>query len=404
MRLVVAGGIVVGVLASAAIAVGSPGDGEGGLEGRSFTVTAAAFPIDPAPGTNQTSFGVRPVSVRAQRSAPPGESYARSAVADPGTAELYTGPPPEGSFAECDTGLENQPAEEVVEAGTVRMAVSCRDPARVTATATGASSGEQRTLHAEVLILHGRERLVATAVAEVAGLEVGPLRFGSARYVGSVSTDGRTGEARGVIEVGQATVAGIPVRLASDGIAVDRTKVPVEMLAAATDAVHKALSATGYLGARVVQPATEVAGDGSHVAVVGGGVELLAATNDPTNNYYVSLTLLGGELRIDLGGVSGTESMQQVGNQPGTTRRPSESAATVRDAAVVTDASVPTTAARPGSREATVALAGSDRAPGSWPGLWWLVAAAGLLPVGLLVASWRFPKVRESLAERYLRG
>lgn len=404
MRLAVLAAVVVGGAATAGVAsVGPPGDGPG-LDGRSFTVTAAAFPVDPAPGTNQTSLAVRPVAVRAQRSGPPDAAYARAAFVDPGTAEIYTGPPPEGSFAECDTALENQPTEATAEPGTAYLAVSCRDPRGVRAVATGASPGGQQSFRSEVQVVRTGGQLEASAVTEVAALQVGPLRVGSARYVGAVSTDGRHANANGVIEVSDATVAGIPVRLASDGVVVDRTRVPLELVATATEALHQAISASGYFGIRVVQPASEVSEDGSHAAVVGGGIELLARTNDPTNNYYVSLTLFGGELRIDLGG---TEPAAEAPSPPAAAPPPGvqSSGAPFRPPGTTPPAAG--SFAREGGGAARLAIVPArhrDGVPRRWPGLPVLAVVAALVPPGLLVASWRFPRLRESLAERYVRG
>jgi hypothetical protein len=400
---VVAAALLAGALATAGAAVGSGDRAGAGLSGRSFTVAAAAFPVDPAPGTNDTSLAVRPVAVRAQRSAPPDAAYARSAFVDPGTAELYTGPPPEGSFAECDTGLENQPREAEVQPGTTKLLVSCADPAEVVATATGASPGGQQSFRSEVRIRSGPDRLSATAVAETAGVEIGPLRMGSARYTAYAETDGRAGAARGVVEVSDATVAGVPVRIASDGIAVDRTKVPLELLAAAADAVHRALAASGYFGARVVQPATEVSDDGSHVSVVGGGVELLARSNDPRNNYYLRFTFVGGELRIDLGVPE--EAVPELPEPPTPSRPPASVGAVSTPTAAVPEPAPPTAApARPEEAVRVVPVEHRSELPARWPGVGWLVAIAVLVPPGLLVASWRFPRLRESLAERYVRG
>jgi hypothetical protein len=406
MKLVVVAAVLVGGMATVGVAsVGAAGDGPG-LGGRSFTVTAAAFPVDPAPGANQTSLGVRPVAVRAQRSAPPDAAYARSAFADPGTAEIYTGPPPEGSFAECDTALENQPREATVATGTAHLSVSCGDPGQVWAVATGASPGGQQSFRSEVRITVAGGRLAASAVTEAAGLEVGPLRLGGARYVGSVSTDGSRARAAGVIEVTDATVAGIPVRLAADGVSVDEARVPLELVATAADALHRALSSSGYFGMRVVQPATSVSDDGSHAEVTGGGIELLARTNDPTNNYYLSFTLLGGELRLDLGGGEPTVE-PPAAPTPGGELGPGSAEETPAPGLVTPPPAPEGAGSAHGGQTARLSLSSArqaDRAPGRWPGLGWVALLVALAPPGLLVASWRLPRLRESLAERYVRG
>src|SRR5437588_11934420 len=78
---------------------------------RAFTVEASAFPVDPAPGTNQISLGIRPLATRASLANAPVEGYARAAAYDVGFIENYTGPPPPETTAECDATRPNLPRD-----------------------------------------------------------------------------------------------------------------------------------------------------------------------------------------------------------------------------------------------------------------------------------------------------
>jgi hypothetical protein len=111
---------------------------------RSFTIRADAFPVEPAPGTNETSIGVRPAGTRISVSNAPAAAYGRAAATDAGTIELYTGPPPPSTVAECDAAAPNIPRHATAAPGGMQLEATCdtRPSARVVA--SGSGSGETR--------------------------------------------------------------------------------------------------------------------------------------------------------------------------------------------------------------------------------------------------------------------
>ena len=90
---------VVSVLVVASAASGLTASSRVGepVTARSFSVQAEGFPVEPAPGMNATSLGIRPLGIRGLVSNAPPDAYGRATTTDLGTIELYTGPPPAGN-------------------------------------------------------------------------------------------------------------------------------------------------------------------------------------------------------------------------------------------------------------------------------------------------------------------
>jgi hypothetical protein len=270
---------------------------------RSFTIRADAFPVEPAPGTNETSVGVRPAGTRISVSNAPAAAYGRAAATDAGTIELYTGPPPPDTVAECDATAPNISRHATAAPGGMQLEAMCdtRPSARVVA--SGSGSGVSRS---EAFGDGGGVALVAEALAVIDDAVVGPIRLGSVTYHAVARTTGDAGgaTATGVVAVSDATVAGVPVTIGAGGVRVDKSKVPLDLVPAAADTVREVLSQGDYSDVRVVQPRTSVAPDGSRAEVSGGGVSVLGQNPDPANNYFLRLTLAGGSALVALGSES----------------------------------------------------------------------------------------------------
>jgi len=383
---------------------------------RGFTVEAAAFPVEPAPGLNQTSLGVRPAATRAVLSNPPAVAYGRAAAVDLGTIELYSGPPPPESVAECDTGSDNVPDEATAAPLDMQLSARCTAaPAadvRAAARSFSSSGLETGALASRVKADGGADTVVAEAVVSAHEVVLGPLVVGTVVQRASVRADGRPGGAMatGRLSVSSATVAGTPVVVGPD----DERTVPLEMVPAATAAVRDALGQGGYSDIRLAQPVTEASPDGSSASVQGGGLSVLFTNNDPAENYFLRMTFAGVALSVDLGpplgagptgdgGASSPAGAVADGPAGGVlgagARSPVGGGASLSPAAGA-DGSPGATAGRP-------VRATGRRAydlPDPWRG-WPALAAAGLAAA---VAGW---VVRRRLlgwwdvnADRYLRG
>src|SRR5207247_11257442 len=92
-----------------------------------------------------------------------------------------------------------------------------------------------------------------------------------------------------------------PVVIGPEGLTVDQSKVPAELVNASTTAVHDALSQGGYFDVRTAQPEVTIAEDGSSVTVRGGGVFFEGQSNDPTQPYCLRQALVGGSLQVAVG-------------------------------------------------------------------------------------------------------
>ncbi|MEY2477279.1 MAG: hypothetical protein QOG87_2594 [Actinomycetota bacterium] len=297
-----------GVLAaSAALLVVGGVPARAATPARSFTVAAAAFPVEPAPGLNKTSLGIRPAASRAALANPPGTAYGRAAAYDVGTIELYTGPPPPESVAECDTGSANIPDKASAAPAGMQLEVTCDERPGVKASAAGSSYSSAgltaSSVHSTASADGSGDVVVSEASADVHGVSMGPLVIDSVTMRASARAGGAPGTAAatGRVVASGATVNGTPVVIGADGIEVDRQRVPLDLVASATAAMREALGQGGYADVRIVQPATEARADGSAASVRGGGVMLFFNRNDSAQNYFVRITFAGVDLAVDVG-------------------------------------------------------------------------------------------------------
>jgi hypothetical protein len=380
---------------------------------RPFTVNVAAFPVEPAPGLNQTSLGVRPASSRASLANPPATAYGRAAAYDLGTIELYTGPPPPETVAECDTSSANIDDTGAAAPAGLRLDATCDDRPRVEATASGTSSASGGltlgALSSRAAADGGGDLVIGEANVTVHGMSMGPLVIDAITMRATARAGGAPGtaDASGRVTASGATVAGTPVVIGADGIEVDTQRVPLDLVTAATAAVRDALAQGGYADVRVVQPATEARADGSAASVRGGGVMLFFNRNDSAQNYFVRITFAGVDLAVDVGaplvestGPGGTGAAPpatgpNVGGRPG-------AGGSTPTAGVATEG-LPSAGSLPGRPVLTTGRRAYDL-PGPWQG-WPAVVAVG---AGALVAGWL---TRRRLlgwwsvnADRYLRG
>ena len=274
---------------------------------RPFTVTVAAFPVEPAPGLNQTSLGARPAATRAALANPPATAYGRAAAYDLGTIELYTGPPPPETVAECDTSTSNIDDKGEAAPGGLRLAATCDEGPRAEATASGTSSSSGGLSFGAVSSRAAADGsgdvVTADASVTVQGVSMGPLAIDAITMRATARAGGAPGTAAasGRVVASGATVGGTPVVIGSDGIEVDRQRVPLELVGPATAAIQEALGQGGYADVRVVQPATEAKADGTAASVRGGGVMLFFNRNDSAQNYFIRLTFAGVDLAVDVG-------------------------------------------------------------------------------------------------------
>ena len=382
---------------------------------RSFGVRSSAFPVEPAPGLNQTSLGVRPAATHASLTNPPGTSYGRAAAYDLGTIELYTGPPPPESVAECDTASPNIPDESTAAPGGMRLSATCSDrPSGDVSAAGGSYAGGGLTaddLSSRVVVDGGGDVLSAEATVSANAVTLGPLVVSSVTTRASARAAGTPGSAAasGRVVASGASVDGVPVVIGADGIEVDDQKVPLEFVPAATATVQEAMGQGGYADVRVVQPKTEAAADGSHASVTGGGLMLFFNRNDPAQNYFIRLTFGGVDLAIDVGPSFSTDATPA--QRPGPLTPPvggsdvlgATGAPSGLDGSLGAGGGAP---ADPGPAASPV-LTATRRTydlPSPWRG--WTVLLA--MAVAMAVAGWlarrRVGDWWDTNADRYLRG
>lgn len=406
MRRAIAVALGALVLTTVAVAGVGPSPGGAPLTGRSFTIRADAFPVDPAPGLNQTSIGVRPAAAHVSLSNAPAAAYGRAASVDAGTAELYTGPPPPGSVAECDATATNLPRQATASPGGMALDARCDQRPSARTNAVGSGAGTSRS---SAWGDGGGDALVAGATAEVHDAVAGEIRLGSATYAASVKANGVPGgaSATGRVAVSDATVAGVPVVIGAGGITVDEREVPIELVPAAAAAVRAALSQGGYTDVRVVQPETIVARDGTRAEVRGGGVFFYGSSNDPRSNYFLRFTLVGGDALVALGGDAGTAVAAPADTAPHLPTPGSlNERARLPDADVQRTEGAAEETGAPGTDERlAVATASARRTlPRPWRGWVWLLAAAvALLAAGVAVRR-RLAPWWTAIADRYVRG
>jgi hypothetical protein len=396
--------ILVALLAAATPTLAEPGAGAP-ITSRSFTITAQAFPIAVVPGRGGVELGTRELATQLSIANAPAAAYARAALYDNGTIELYTGPPPAGAAAECDTTAGNQSLDARATPGASELVSSCRPAPAAVATASGAlaggDSGSARSASSAATGGADGDHLYATADAAIDDAVIGPLHLGSMRYHAEGRADGVPGGAAGTATVtaAGATVNGVPVTITSDGIGVDATQVPAELVETATKSVHDSLAQGGYADIRIVQPDVEIAPDGTTVRVQGGGVFADLATNDPSQPYFMRNTFVGGTLTLSVGGALDATATAPAtagappagGSAPVATQPAASSASSGASAAV---ASRPTIVTRDVTYHEPVMRR-----------VWlWIVLVGALGMAIIALERRRLDTLWQRVAERYLRG
>lgn len=410
------------VLATALLVVGATASasGAGAIGGgpvhadRSFTVTGEAYPMESAPGSQQTTIEGRPAATKANVSNPPVDAFARAATADLGLAEAYVGQ--QGPSADADTAIKGGDNDVVIDQDGSHLEAHVDPSPKAAAIATGSAVNADPATSASIASNSTADgsgnRMVATAEAEIHDFRAGALLIGSGRFVARASIDGLPGgaEANGSIETSDAAFNGIPIIIGADGVRVDDSKVPDPMLQQATAAIQQAFSPGGYIDVRVVQPKVETSEDGTSARVYGGSVRVYLTNNDPAARYFFSYTLLGGSAEAVLGGVLS----QPTPNRPEVTSAPTHSPV-VFAAPPAAVPSVVDTVARPAAVEPALVFAtGGERValPAPWPGWPWALAsiAAAWAIVGALhlhrlaATKHHLQLLADGLADRYLRG
>lgn len=379
---------------------------------RSFSAQAEGFPIEPAPGMNATSLGIRPLGTRGSLSNAPPDAYGRATTTDLGTIELYTGPPPAGNTAECDATRPNLPrAAEAHPSGALLSATCTRRPSvSVSARAEGPRTDAVQavTQSSHVAADGGGTALVASADVVLTDVDLGPLHIATARFRGRASANGRPGgaSASGTVNAVDASVSGVPVVVGTGGVSVDRTRVPTDLLPSATDAVRAAMAQGGYSDVRIVQPRVTAARDGSSATVQGGGVLAFFSNNDPKNDYFLSLTLVGATLKAFVGAPVGTSGRDGVivGSIPEPVP-PAVAGGGGPVDALPSSVAIPTSdTAVPGAALEPLVGRTTYEAPRPWRGGWVILGLAVVMAVVVLALRARVLPAWDDFATRFLRG
>lgn len=413
VRMVLVALLLVLVAATSSAGAGAAASGPVHA-GRSFTVAGQAYPMESAPGSQQTTLEGRPASTRATVSNPPVDAFARAAAADLGLAEAYVGQ--QGPSTDADTATKGDDDDVVTDEDGTHLEAHVDPSPKARASATGSSAkGDPATsgsMSSASMADGSGPQMVATAEAEIHDFRAGALLIGSGRFEGRATINGLPGgaAASGSIKTSDATFGGVPIIIGADGVRVDESRVPDPMLRQATAAIQEAFSPGGYLDVRVVQPKVEVAKDGTSARVYGGGVRVYLTNNDPAERYFFSYTLLGGSAEAVLGGTLS----QPTPDRAEVTSAPKPPPLGFAAAAPVT----PPAAAgpsRPVASEPELVLATGDERvvlPGMWPGWPWALAAiAAAWTIAGALHLRRFAPTRrrvdlfiDGLADRYLRG
>ena len=383
------------------------------MTARSFSLQAEGFPVDPAPGMNATSLGIRPLGTRASMSNAPADAYGRATTLDLGTIELYTGPPPPGNTAECDATRPNLPRTAEARPGGAVLNASCtrRPSVDVAARGEGPQSDQLRAASQSSRLTSdgGGSALVASADVVMTDIELGALHIGAARFRGQVSANGRAGgaSATGVVDAADASVAGVPVVIGTGGVSVDKTRVPTDLVSSATEAVRAAMAQGGYSDVRVVQPRVTKARDGSSATVQGGGVLAYFSNNDPKNDYFLSFTLVGATLKAFVGGP--LESLPVVHGDAVAGASPAPPPAIAGAGGTgLTDAgsapAPPADVAVPPARLEPLAGRAAYNLPRAWRGGWVILFVAVGVVAAAVVLRRRLAPAWDEFATRFLRG
>jgi len=391
------GALLAAILAGAAGSASGAGSGGPPVTARSFSADAEGFPIEPGFGAQQFGVPFRPAATRSSLANAPVSAYARSALVDLGPAELYTAPnfPAPGSFAECDTARPNVPLSATAAPAAMRLDVTCdRSPASH-ANADGSGVGQPgvkaRSVSSHTAADSAGDALSAAAESALTDADVGPVHVGSARFHGEVRADGRPGGARAVgsISISDATVNGVPVVFGPDGVQVDQTRVPLELVQAAADAVH-------------------TSADGTRATVSGGGLRFFGSSNDPQNNYFLTLTLVGGTTSVALGA-----PLAAPAGEPGGAAIPEPSPSSALPSGVPVSGSIfsPATGgpaagalATPASQPKLVATRGRYDLPGGGSAWVWMLVGTAIGVVAAVIFRRPLTRSLHELADRYVRG
>jgi hypothetical protein len=379
---------------------------------RSFSVQAEGFPVEPAPGMNATSLGIRPLGTRGSLSNAPPDAYGRATTTDLGTIELYTGPPPAGNTAECDASRPNLPrAAEAHPSGALLSATCTRRPSvSVSARAEGPRADALRTAtqSSHIAADGGGTALVASADVVLTDVDLGPLHIATARFRGRASANGRPGgaSASGVVDAVDASVSGVPVVVGTGGVSVDQTRVPTDLVSSATDAVRTAMAQGGYSDVRIVQPRVTAARDGSSATVQGGGVLAFFSNNDPKNDYFLSLTLVGATLKTFVGAPVGIGARDGVivGSVPAPLPPAGAGGGGAADTIPAAAAIATSDTAAPGTALEPLVGRTTYEAPRPWRGGWVILALAVVMTAAVLVVRARALPAWDDFATRFLRG
>lgn len=414
-RGLVAAGAVA--LAVAGVAGHPAGGEEAGLLGHAFEVAAEAFPVEPAPGSQDQPVAIRPFSSRADVTNPPAAGYARAAAADLGLAEAYLGA--QGPAAEVDSSAAGGDDEVVIDDGGAHLEARFEDGPSAASSAEGALGPATGTSRSTAVAAHRDGVLVAEASAAIQGYAAGPVVIGSGRFEAHVRLDGTPGgvEAGGRVSISQATIGAVPVVIDQTGIRVDSTLVPAAGLDAATARVQQELARGGYSDVRVVQPRVTVGDDGRSAEVAGGGVRFYGTNNNPSNRYFLQLTVLGGRAAASLGAAIGdverTTASAPPPSRPSDGARPSLpiGAFPARPAGTtgpVAGNRVPP-GATAGATPIVLAFAGGESAvtlPRMWRGWPWVIggAAAVLALTALALRQPALQRRAQRLLDEYARG
>jgi hypothetical protein len=162
----------------------------------------------------------------------------------------------------------------------------------------------------------------------------------------------------------------------------------------------------GYSDVRIVQPRVAAARDGSSATVQGGGVLAFFSNNDPKNDYFLSLTLVGATLKAFVGaplGVGGRDGIV-VGSTPA----PMPPAVAGGIGAVDTlpgSVAIPTSdSAAPGAALEPLVGRTTYEAPRPWRGGWVILALAIVMTAVVLGLRRRALPAWDDFATRFLRG
>jgi len=371
---------------------------------RAFTLTADAFPLRFAPGENGTVIAVSPAAVQMSLSNPPGASYARAAALDTSALEQYTGPPPADTVAECSTETSNINKRAQAAPDGMTLSAHCDDSPAANAVAVASDLSAEGLKAASVVstVTGGPVASGLQAITDVVIRDgtIGPLSFNVAHYSAWILASGLHGgaRARASLQLIGASFQGIPVVVSDQGIQVDQTRVPLDMLNPVRDQLHTALLSSPYHDIRLVQPATSAAADGSRAKVSGGGISVFVTNANPAGDYFAGVTLLGGSLD----GVVGLPLSSPLPPVVKSFIPPPRDLTTV-----LPQTRVP--AVGPGglpSPPNPIVAASRTRAllPVRWVGMPYVLGAIGLLALSWITGRERARRALDVIAERYMRG